>query len=45
MLGNMGAGARENRGWEEGEKRVGSWSSKRMGIGRKMQNAKCINQI
>jgi len=38
-VGGQGAGSQENGGWEVGEERAGSRSSKKAGIGRVMQSA------
>ena len=37
VRGGRGAGAREIRGWEAGEERVGSGNSKRAGSGEKCE--------
>jgi len=41
----QGAGARDNRGQEAGEKRAGSVSAKRAGIQREMQNANFCHSL
>jgi len=41
----QGAGARENRGQEAGEKRAGSGSAERAGIRREMQNANFCHSL